>query len=77
MTIEKIPKRFEVLIFVTLVAGVMALFMSFALIGINTGFGAGFATRWLRAFLVGFAVSYPVALLVVPPIRRFVALIVE
>ena len=74
----KIPKRFEGLVSITLMAMVMVLLMSFALTGINTGFfSAGFWGRWLRAFLVGFGVSFPVALLVVPVIRRMVSAIVE
>ena len=74
----KLPKRLQGVVFVALTGFAMVLFMSFALTGINTGFfSVGFWSRWLRAFLVGFTVSTPVALLVAPVIRRIVADMVE
>lgn len=69
----KIPKRFQGVVFIAFMGTAMVLFMSFALTGINTGFfSEGFFSRWLRAFLVGFAVSMPIALLLAPAIRRLV-----
>ncbi|MGQ9538934.1 MAG: DUF2798 domain-containing protein [Candidatus Bathycorpusculaceae bacterium] len=54
----------------------MALGMSFAtslvLTLINLGLVPGFPLMWLRAFLIGFAVSFPTSLAVIPLVKRIV-----
>jgi len=46
--------------------------MSLVLTIINLGFVPDFLVRWLRAFSIGFAVSFPISLIMVPLVRRIV-----
>jgi hypothetical protein len=39
---------------------------------INLGFVPDFLARWLRAFLIGFAVSFPTSLIMIPLVKRIV-----
>ncbi|MBS7621165.1 DUF2798 domain-containing protein, partial [Candidatus Bathyarchaeota archaeon] len=44
----------------------MSFTMSLVLTLINLGLVSDFLFRWLRAFLIGFAVSFPTSLVIIP-----------
>ncbi|MEM3728844.1 MAG: DUF2798 domain-containing protein [Candidatus Bathyarchaeia archaeon] len=46
--------------------------MSLVLTLINLGLVPDFPMRWFRAFLIGFAVSFPASLVIIPAVRRIV-----
>ncbi|MEM0356869.1 MAG: DUF2798 domain-containing protein [Candidatus Bathyarchaeia archaeon] len=46
--------------------------MSLVLTLINLGLVPDFPTKWFRAFLIGFAVSFPTSLVIIPAVRRIV-----
>ncbi len=69
---KKISRRYFNLIFSTLVAVLMSLFMSFVLTAINIGFPSYFILAWLKSLGIGFAVALPVSLLVIPLVKRFI-----
>ena len=50
----------------------MSLAMSIAFTLINLGLVPDFPARWLRAFLMGFAVGFPTSLAIIPLVRRIV-----
>ena len=50
----------------------MSLAMSIAFTLINSGLVPDFPARWLRAFLMGFAVGFPTSLAIIPLVRRIV-----
>ena len=67
----KIPRRFYNLVFSFSVAILMSFLMSFCLTAINIGFPVHFFPAWLRSWGIGFLVAFPVSLLIIPAIRRF------
>jgi Zn-dependent protease with chaperone function len=48
----------------------MSLFMSFAMLLLSIGFVDGFLMIWLRSFGIGFVVSIPISLVIVPLTER-------
>jgi len=50
----------------------MSFSMSIVLTLINLGFVSGFWEKWLRAFAIGFIVSFPTSVLIIPIVRRIV-----
>jgi len=50
----------------------MSFAMSMVLTIINLGFVPDFLAKWFRAFLIGFAVSFPTSLVIIPLVRRIV-----
>ena len=48
----------------------MSLFMSFAMLLLSIGLVDGFLMIWLRSFAIGFVVSIPIGLVVVPLTER-------
>jgi len=50
----------------------MSFAMSLTLTLINLGLVQDFPARWLQAFLIGFAVSFPTSLAIIPLVRRIV-----
>lgn len=67
-----LSRRGANVLFVFLLSGSMAAIMSLAMTIVNTGVDAHLVARWLRNFLIAWLIAFPSALLVVPPIRRFV-----
>jgi hypothetical protein len=55
----------------------MSLVMSITLTLINLGLVPDFPARWLRAFLIGFAVGFPTSLVIVPLVRKIVNRLVD
>ncbi|WP_323751230.1 DUF2798 domain-containing protein [Marinobacter sp.] len=54
------------LIFALYMSGMMSLMMSGTITLINTGLADGFVVRWGCAFLVAWAVSFPLVIFVAP-----------
>lgn len=48
----------------------MSLFMSFAMLLLSIGLVDGFLMIWLRSFAIGFVVSIPIGLVIVPLTER-------
>ncbi len=69
---KKISRKYFNLIFSTLVAVLMSLFMSFVLTAINIGFPSFFIGAWLTSLGIGFAVALPVSLIVIPLVHRLI-----
>jgi len=67
-----LSRRAANILFVVLMALVMSLVMSFAITLMNTRLDAGFTNRWMRAFLLGWLIATPTALLAFPLIGRMV-----
>ena len=55
----------------------MSFFMSGVITFINIGIIAGFLGLWFTAFTKAFLVAFPVILIVVPQVRKLVALLVR
>lgn len=64
-------KHFQI-VFVAVMAMVMSMVMSFAMTAINVGFVDYFLQSWTRAFLTGYVIAFPTAL-VVAPLARMIA----
>ena len=54
-----------------LIAFVMSGVMSGVMIALNVGLGPDYPAAWLKAWALGFLVSFPTASLIVPPIMRW------
>ncbi|OHD17309.1 MAG: hypothetical protein A2086_04715 [Spirochaetes bacterium GWD1_27_9] len=72
----KIKRKYFNLVFSILLAFFMSFIMSFVLTLINTGFIGNFFLRWGRSFIVAIACSFPVSLIIVPIIRKFLEKII-
>lgn len=48
----------------------MSLFMSFAMLLLSLGFVDSFLMIWLRSFTIGFVISIPIGLVIVPLTER-------
>lgn len=59
-------------LFIVLMCVAMSLVMSLAMTIVNRGIGEGLLRAWGRSAAIGFMVALPSALVIVPPIRRFV-----
>ena len=67
----KIDKKYSTLLFATLMSLGMSFSMSLTLTLANVGF-AGFLEKWPRAFIIGFVVSLPTSLIIIPIVRKIV-----
>ena len=68
----EISRRYFNLIFSTVVAVLMSLFMSFVLTAINIGFPAYFIAAWLKSLGIAVLVALPVSVLLIPLVRRLI-----
>ena len=50
----------------------MSVSITFFMIVINTGFAKGFILRWVNGSLLGIVVAFPIALLLIPLVRKLV-----
>ena len=74
----KLPARFFNPIFAFFMSLLMSFAMSALITLVNLGFTPGFWARWLLyAFPSAWAMAFPIALFVVPVVRRGVARLVE
>ena len=72
-----IPRRFEMATFAFFMSLLMSFLMSFFITAINLGFPEDFATRWMHAFGAAWMIAFPIALFVVPIVRRTVHRLVK
>ena len=72
-----INKKYEFILFAFLMAAFMAGFMSFIVTLINIGFVDGILWLWLEAYWKAFLVAFPTIFIVVPQVRRVVALLIK
>ncbi|WP_281246584.1 DUF2798 domain-containing protein [Marinobacter zhejiangensis] len=56
-------------------SGLMSLLMSGVITFINTGFASGYLLRWMHAFVVAWAVAFPLVSLIAPLARRLTDLV--
>jgi hypothetical protein len=59
-------------LFILLMCVSMSIVMSLAMTIVNRGIGEGLLRAWGRSAAIAFMVALPTALVIVPPIRRFV-----
>jgi biotin carboxylase len=69
----KINPRFSGILMSFMVAFGMSLVMSFVMVAANLGFSEKFLSTWVRAWLIGLAVGFPAAAVLVPAARRVVS----
>lgn len=74
---QVIPARWSTLTFVLLLSGLMTGLVAAISTIRNLGINADFAIRWADAFVSSWPVTFPVALVVIPVVRRIVAAIVR
>lgn len=60
------PARLRQLVFGFYMSGMMSLLMSGVITFINTGMDSEFIYRWLPAFLVAWAVAFPLVTFIAP-----------
>lgn len=60
------PARLRHLVFGFYMSGMMSLLMSGVITFINTGMDSAFIYRWLPAFLVAWAVAFPLVTFIAP-----------
>lgn len=58
--------RVRPLVFGFYMSGIMSLLMSGVITFINTGLGDGYLMRWMPAFLVAWAVAFPLVTFIAP-----------
>jgi hypothetical protein len=73
----KLSAKYRPILFVSVMAALMSIVMSFTLTAINIGFPSNFLVIWLRACLVAFIVAVPVAVAARPIANRVVDLLIE
>ncbi|WP_273203035.1 DUF2798 domain-containing protein [Marinobacter subterrani] len=65
--------RIRQFVFGFYMSGIMSLLMSGVITFINTGMDSGFAYRWIPAFLVAWAVAFPLVTFIAPLAGRMTA----
>ncbi|PHQ24474.1 hypothetical protein CLH62_16360 [Marinobacter guineae] len=58
--------RIRQLVFGFYMSGIMSLLMSSVITFINTGLDSGFVYRWMAAFIVAWAVAFPLVTFIAP-----------
>lgn len=70
-------RKLRNLVFAFYMSGLMSLCMSAVVTFFNTGMDAGFPARWMGAFLVAWAVAFPLVSLVSPIAQRLTGLTLD
>ena len=68
----RIHRRYYNLTLAALMSGLMSLIIAFVLTLLSEGLGSSFVGVWLRGFLASWATSLPVAVFVLPLVRRLI-----
>ena len=68
----KLHRRYYNFTLATLMSGLMSLIIAFVLTLLGEGLGSSFAPIWLRGFFASWATSLPVAVFVLPLVRRLI-----
>jgi len=69
---EKRREALRKLVFALLMGAITTGIISFALIGINLGFGPTFFSQWLRFWLLAYLFVIPAILLIAPQVEKVV-----
>jgi hypothetical protein len=75
--VTKLPKKRFHLVFSLLMGAMMISVMTLVITLINVGWVPDFLERWLRAFLIAYAVGVPVIYFLAPFARQLTAKLVE
>lgn len=68
---KQINRKTYGLMFSTLVSIIMSLFMSAFMLWINLGIPPNFIALWIKSTLSGFVVAWPVAVLIIPILNKW------
>ncbi len=68
----RIHRRYYNLTLAALMSGLMSLIIAFVLTLLSEGLGSSFVGVWLRGFFASWATSLPVAVFVLPLVRRLI-----
>lgn len=74
---RKIPARYTTIVFSFYMASLMALFMCFVIVGINTGIHDGYFGRVFHTYQFAMPVAFLCVLIVRPIVMKLMALTVE
>ena len=74
---RKLHRRYAPVVFALYMSSIMALLMCCAIVGINTGLGAGYLQRVLHSYMFAMPVAFCCVMLVRPLVGRMVAATVE
>lgn len=66
----KVSRRYAWFLHAIFVSLGMSFAMSLVLTLVNLGLAPEFFERWARAFLIGFVVSLPASMIIIPVVRR-------
>ncbi len=67
-----ISKKYESLLFSFIMALIMTGLMSLIITWFNLGWSSHFIHQWLRAYWRAFLIAFPIVLLILPSVKRFV-----
>ena len=70
---KKLPKKYAGVLFSLYASAVMVLIVSAVLVALNTGIGADYPLRLLKAYLITWPVAFASLLLVRPLVVKWVA----
>ncbi|MDC0661152.1 DUF2798 domain-containing protein [Marinobacter sp. SS21] len=70
-------RKLRHLVFAFYMSGLMSLCMSAVVTFVNTGMDTGFPARWMGAFLIAWAVAFPLVSLVSPLAHRLTGLTLD
>nr|WP_301192549.1 DUF2798 domain-containing protein [Plebeiobacterium sediminum] len=56
---------------------IMTSVITFASIAMHHGISQGFITKWIQMWGMAFSMAYPLVLVIMSPIKRFVAQLVK
>jgi hypothetical protein len=68
----RIPKRYAGIVFALLMSTSISALMSAAITLLNTGWDAGFVSRWLHAYALSWSMAFPIVVTVAPRVRQLV-----
>ena len=68
-----IDKKFEVPLTLFIMVLIMTSVITFVSISINHGVGQEFIIVWLKMWAMAFIMAYPLVLVIISPIKRFVS----
>ena len=66
----KIDKKYSGILVAFFMTLVLDTAMTFTMTSINTGWTAGFLSRFLQSWIIGFAVAFPTSTITIPLARR-------
>ena len=72
-SVNKLPAQYFHLVFSIVMAALMVFLMTFVITLVNVGLVPDFASRWMKAFLVAYAVAVPVIYFLAPLARKISA----